>query len=231
MFCHRDLVEKAVPGEDTDYDQDLSAVIGEWTGKYAATDEMHDAARFEKEVPEEARLSARGIEVGHIFFFGTKYSKAMKAQVQGPDGNWTFVESGSYGVGVSRLAAAIIEASHDEAGIIWPAAAAPFDVGLVNLKAGDAATDAACDKLYAELNAAGLDVLYDDTDERAGAKFKTMDLIGLPWQMIVGPKSLEKGEIELKNRASGERETVKIEAAIKTLQTKASLTPTQPEKH
>ena len=227
VFCHRDLIEKAVPGEDTDYDQDLSPIIGEWTGKYAATDEMHDAARFEKEVPEEARLSARGIEVGHIFYFGTKYSKAMKAQVQGPDGNWTFVESGSYGVGVSRLAAAIIEASHDEAGIIWPASVAPFDVGLLNLKAGDTATDAACDKLYAGLSAAGFDVLYDDTDERAGGKFKTMDLIGLPWQMIVGPKGLEKGEIELKNRASGERETLKIEVAIKTLQTKASLAPTQ----
>jgi prolyl-tRNA synthetase len=227
VYCHRDLTEMAVPGAETDYDSDLSQIIAAWTGKYAATSEMHDAARYEKDVPEAKRMAARGIEVGHIFNFGTKYSKAMKAQVQGPDGNWSFVESGSYGIGVSRLAGAIIEASHDEAGIIWPASVAPFTVGLLNLKAGDAATDAACEKIYAGLNAAGIDVLYDDTDERAGAKFKTMDLIGLPWQVIVGPKGLEKGEIELKTRAGGERETLKLDSAIKTLQTKVSVTPTQ----
>jgi len=133
------------------------------------------------------------------------------------------VESGSYGVGVSRLLGAIIEASHDEAGIIWPPAVAPFTVGLLNLKAGDSATDEACESLYQGLRAAGIDVLYDDTEERAGGKFKSMDLIGLPWQVIVGPKALEKGEIELKNRASGERETLELETAIKTLQKRLSL--------
>ncbi len=230
VFCHRGLVEMEVPGENTDYDSDLSPIIEKWTSLYAATDEMHDAARFEKEVPEADRLSARGIEVGHIFYFGSKYSKPMKAQVQGPDGNWTLVESGSYGIGVSRLAGAIIEASHDEAGIIWPQSVAPFTVGLLNLKSGDPVTDKACETLYRGLTSAGIDILYDDTEERAGAKFKTMDLIGLPWQLIVGPKTLEKGKIELKNRASGERETLKLDIALKTLQKKLFLAPESTEK-
>ena len=230
VFCHRGLTEMEVPAEDTDYDQDLSPIVAQWTGPYAATEEKHEQARFEKEVPEADRLSARGIEVGHIFFFGTKYSKPMKAQVQGPDGNLINIESGSYGIGVSRLAGAIIEASHDEAGIIWPQSVAPFTVGLLNLKAGDAASDAACEELYRGLTAAGIEVLYDDTEERAGAKFKTMDLIGLPWQVIVGPKGLEQGEIEVKNRATGERETINRETALKTLQKKLSLAPAKAEK-
>jgi prolyl-tRNA synthetase len=221
VFCHRDLIEMEVPGEDVDYDGDLSPIIEAWTGKYAATDEMHDAAHFDKEVPKSAQLSARGIEVGHIFYFGTKYSKPMKCQVQGPDGNLIAVEGGSYGIGVSRLAGAIIEASHDDAGIVWPAAAAPFQVGLINVKAGDAKTDAACQDLYARLDKAGIEVLYDDTDDRAGAKFNKMDLIGLPWQIIAGPKGVEKGEVEVKNRASGERESLSLEAAINSLEKRA----------
>jgi len=230
VFCHRALTEMEVPAEDTDYDQDLTPIVAQWTGPYAATEEKHEQERFEKEVPEKDRLSARGIEVGHIFFFGTKYSKPMKAQVQGPDGNLINVESGSYGIGVSRLVGAIIEASHDEAGIVWPQSVAPFTVGLLNLKAGDAASDAACDELYRGLTAAGIEVLYDDTEERAGAKFKTMDLIGLPWQVIVGPKGLEQGEIEVKNRATGERDTINRETALKTLQKKLSLAPAKAEK-
>ncbi len=230
VFCHRDLVQMKAPGEDIDYDADLTPLVEEWTGKYAATSEMHDAARFEREVPAKARISARGIEVGHIFYFGTKYSKPMGCQVQGPDGKWLTVEGGSYGIGVSRLAAAIIEASHDSAGIVWPLAVAPFQVGLLNLKVGDPMTDGVCDTLYDQLGAAGIDVLYDDTDERAGAKFATMDLIGLPWQLIIGPKSLEKGEVELKNRATGEREARPVEDAIKTLKKKASVGRTQARK-
>jgi prolyl-tRNA synthetase len=222
VFCHRDLIEMAVPGEDVDYDGDLTPIIEAWTGKYAATDEMHDVARFEKEVPTAARLSARGIEVGHIFYFGTKYSKAMKCQVQGPDGALINVEGGSYGIGVSRLVGAIIEASHDDAGIVWPETVAPFQVGIINVKAGDAKTDAVCEEIYAKLTRAGVDVLYDDTDERAGAKFNKMDLIGLPWQVTVGPKGVEKGEVELKNRATGGRESLSLEAAINSLEKRAS---------
>lgn len=184
---------------------------------YAATDEMHDAAAFEAQVPEDKRKSARGIEVGHIFYFGTKYSEAMNAVVAGPDGKPTAVHGGSYGIGVSRLLGGIIEASHDENGIIWPASVAPFDVGLINLKTGDEATDAACADIYAKLQAAGVDVLYDDRNERAGAKFSTMDLIGLPWQVVIGPRGLKNGVVELKNRATGEKVEVSAEEALTRL--------------
>jgi prolyl-tRNA synthetase len=162
-------------------------------------------------------VTARGIEVGHIFFFGTKYSDAMGAKVQGPDGELVTVQMGSYGIGVSRLVGAIIEASHDDAGIVWPAAVAPFDVGLINVKVGDAETDAACEDFYGRLKAAGLDVLYDDRDDRAGAKFAAMDLIGLPWQIIVGPKGLKAGEIELKERATGDRLSLTFDNALNRL--------------
>jgi prolyl-tRNA synthetase len=214
VFCHRDLIERRAPGEDIDFESDLAPLIAEWTGRYAATDDMHDQARFAKEVPEDKRVSARGIEVGHIFFFGTKYTEAMNCRVQGPDGSMIVPQSGSYGIGVSRLVGAIIEASHDEAGIIWPEPVAPFRIGLVNLKSGDAQTDAACEDLYAKLRKAGVEVLYDDTEERAGAKFATMDMIGLPWQIIVGPKGVEQGEFEIKNRASGARENLSPDAVL-----------------
>ncbi|MDE1939305.1 MAG: proline--tRNA ligase, partial [Alphaproteobacteria bacterium] len=205
------------PGEDTDFDSDLEPIIKGRTDLYAATEDVHDQARFEAEVPEDKRLSARGIEVGQVFYFGTKYSAPMKAVVAGPDGKEVPVEMGSYGVGVSRLVGAIIEASHDDAGIVWPEPVAPFGVGLVNLKAGDAKTDAACDDLYARLTAAGKDVLYDDTAERPGAKFASMDLIGLPWQVVVGPRGLEKGLIEIKNRKTGAKEEMSVDAAVNKL--------------
>ena len=217
VYCHRDLLALNPPGADLDYEADLAPVIKAFTGKYASTDEKHDAARFEKEVPAKDRVTARGIEVGHIFFFGTKYSEAMGCKVQGPDGDLVTVQMGSYGVGVSRLVGAIIEASHDEAGIIWPRAVAPFDVGLINVKGGDRATDKACDGLYAKIEAAGLSVLYDDRDDRAGAKFAAMDLIGLPWQVVVGPKGLASGEIELKERATGARHSLTFDAALNRL--------------
>jgi len=179
---------------------------------YAAADEKHDPANCP--VPPERLKSARGIEVGHIFYFGTKYSKAMNAVVAGPNGEPVTVEMGSYGIGVSRLVGAIIEASHDENGIVWPEPVAPYHVGLVNLRAGDAACDKACDDLYAKLQAAGVEPLYDDRDERAGAKFARMDLIGLPWQLLIGPRGLEKGLAEVKNRKTGERAEMSIEAAF-----------------
>ncbi len=222
VYCHKDLLQLEPPGPDFDYESDLTPLIKSWTGKYAATSEKHDAAHFAKEVPENDRVTARGIEVGHIFFFGTKYSEPMGCKVQGPDGELVTVEMGSYGIGVSRLVGAIIEASHDDAGIIWPQSVAPFDVGLVNLKVGDAATDAACEDIYAKLQTAGLSVLYDDRDDRAGAKFAAMDLIGLPWQIIVGPKGLAAGEVELKQRATGARHSLTFESALNRLVTSAS---------
>jgi prolyl-tRNA synthetase len=217
VFCHRDLVDMAAPGDEVDYDGDLHPIIDARIELYAATDEKHDVARFEAEVPEAKRLAARGIEVGHIFFFGTKYSEVMGCVVAGPDGKDIPVQMGSYGIGVSRLVGAIIEASHDDNGIIWPEAVAPFKVGLINLKVGDKDTDAACEDLYGKLEAAGVSVLYDDTEERAGAKFSNKDLIGLPWQLVVGPRGLKSGVVELKNRATGERVELASEAALNKL--------------
>ncbi|MCS0497810.1 proline--tRNA ligase [Ancylobacter mangrovi] len=215
VFCHSAYLEMPTPDSGVDFDNagELQSIVNRWTSHYAATEEKHDEEAFAA-IPEENRLSARGIEVGHIFYFGTKYSEPMGAKVAGPDGVERPVHMGSYGIGPSRLAAAIIEASHDENGIIWPEAIAPFRVGVLNLKAGDAATDAACESIYAELTARGVDVLYDDTDERPGSKFATADLIGLPWQIIVGPKGLAAGTVELKRRADGSRETLPVEAAL-----------------
>jgi prolyl-tRNA synthetase len=214
VFCHKDLVEMPAPGPDLDWiNGDLQPLVNQRTALYAATEEMHDEAAFNA-LPEGDRLSARGIEVGHIFSFGTKYSEPMKATVTGPDGKETSVQMGSYGVGVSRLLGAIIEASHDEGGIIWPESVAPFHVGIVNMRQGDAACDAACETAYAALTAAGKDVLYDDTDARGGAKFATMDLIGLPWQLVVGPKGIADGVVELKNRKTGERQTASLESVL-----------------
>ncbi len=214
VFCHKDLLEQDVPSADIDFDSDLSPVMKAWTSLYAATDEKHEPERFMAEVPSDKQVSARGIEIGHIFFFGTKYSEPMGARVQGKDGQWVTLQMGSYGVGVSRLVAAIIEASHDENGIIWPVPVAPFEAGLINLRSGDQETDAACRDIYEKLNNAGIEVLYDDTDERAGAKFSRMDVIGLPFQLIVGPKGLKNGEIEVKRRATGARETMSLEAGL-----------------
>ncbi|TBW33697.1 proline--tRNA ligase [Siculibacillus lacustris] len=216
VFCHKDLLDLPIPGEDTDFSGDLTPIMDQWTSLYAATDEKHDEAAFAA-IPADKQVSARGIEVGHIFYFGTKYSEPMNAKVAGPDGVERPVHMGSYGVGVSRLVAAIIEASHDDAGIIWPEAVAPFQVGLISMKPGDAAVDAACTSLYAALERSGIETLYDDSDTRAGAKFATMDLIGLPWQLIVGPKSLAEGNVELKRRATGEREVLPIAAALARL--------------
>jgi prolyl-tRNA synthetase len=215
VFCHKDFLDLETPAENIDFNSRdaMQGVFESWTSKYAATSEMHDAAAYES-MPENERVSARGIEVGHIFYFGTKYSEPMKAVVNGPDGKDVHVQMGSYGIGPSRLVAALIEANHDEAGIIWPESVAPFDIAIANLKAGDAATDAACENLYGKMTAAGLDVLYDDRDDRPGAKFATLDLIGVPVQIIVGPKGLADGKVEVKHRRSGERELVSLEEVI-----------------
>ncbi|MCJ7994647.1 proline--tRNA ligase [Rhizobium cremeum] len=218
VFCHKNFVNFDIPSEDTDFDDvaGLKKIFDQWTSVYAATSEMHDEAAFNA-IPETDRLSARGIEVGHIFYFGTKYSEPMGAKVQGPDGKEHTVHMGSYGIGPTRLVPAIIEASHDENGIIWPASVAPFDAVVINMKAGDEQCDAACERLYQALSNAGKDVLYDDTDDRAGTKFATADLIGVPTQVIAGPRSVANGEIELKDRKTGARETMTVEAAINKL--------------
>lgn len=216
VFCHADLLDVSVP-ENIDYEGDLSAIIESKTNRYAATDEMHDAAAFEAEVPADKRMTARGIEVGHIFYFGTKYSSPMNVSVQTADGGTAEIHGGSYGVGVSRLLGGIIEASHDENGIIWPESVAPFKVGLINIRPKDEAVTAGCNELYNALQNAGVEVLYDDSDARPGAKFATMDLIGLPWQVALGPKGLEAGKFEVKNRATGEKQDLSKDDTLQLL--------------
>ena len=217
VYCNRDVLDLKAPGDEIDYAADLTPVIRQWTSLYAATEDVHDPVRFEREVPADKRLHTRGIEVGQVFYFGTKYSTPMKALVAGPDGVERPVHAGSYGVGVSRLVGAIIEAFHDDAGIRWPEPVAPFRAIILNLKQGAADTDAACEKLYGALGARGVDVLYDDSDQRPGAKFAAADLIGIPYQVLIGPKGLAEGKIEIKRRADGSRELMSPADALERL--------------
>ncbi|WP_372615319.1 proline--tRNA ligase [Aquicoccus sp.] len=218
VFYDSAVTDIRLGAREIDYDSvdDCRAVMEEFTALYARTDETHDEAVFAR-VPEERRRVARGIEVGQIFYFGTKYSEPMGATVQGPDGKPVPVHMGSHGIGVSRLLGAIIEASHDERGIIWPEGVTPFHAGVVNLKVGDPQADAASEAICAAMAAAGLEPLYDDTEERAGAKFATMDLIGLPWRITVGPRGLKNGVVELTSRRTGESEELPPEEAVKKL--------------
>ena len=218
MFCHSDYLNYAVPDENVNFDDvaGLQGIVNKWTSLYAATSEMHDKAKFEA-LPENVRMSARGIEVGHIFYFGTKYSEPMRAVVAGTDGSSLPVHGGSYGIGPTRLIGGLIEAFHDDAGIKWPEAVAPFDVAILNLKQGDSGTDGASEQLYRDLSAKGIDALYHDTDDRPGAKFAQADLIGVPWQILVGPKGLAEGKVELKRRADGSRELLSPAAAVAKL--------------
>ncbi|NBC19603.1 MAG: proline--tRNA ligase [Alphaproteobacteria bacterium] len=216
VFLDKALLDLPAPGLDLDFDGDLEPMVARYTDYYAATDEKHDEAAFGA-LPDNRQVAARGIEVGHIFYFGTKYSEPMGAMVQDGDGQQVPIHGGSYGIGVSRLVGGIIEASHDEKGIVWPASVSPYDVGLLNLRASDKACIAACEDAYQRLQNAGFDVLYDDRDERPGSKFATMDLIGLPWQLAIGPRGLKNGVVELKCRSTGDTEEVSLEAAISRL--------------
>ena len=215
--CHTDFIDMDLRGADLDYDNDddMQRAVDHVTSLYAAVDEQRDEVA-EKALGDKLKVQ-RGIEVGHIFSFGTKYTAAMGAVVNGPGGESIELECGSYGIGVSRLVAGIIEASHDENGIIWPESVAPFKVGLINLKSNDEECTSACDNLYARLTKAGVEVLYDDREGRAGVKFADMDLIGLPWQLVVGPRGLKSGIVELKDRKTGERQEVSIDDAFERL--------------
>ncbi|WP_066705750.1 proline--tRNA ligase [Celeribacter ethanolicus] len=218
VFYDSEITDLKFGDREIDYDSvdQCQAVLEEFTSRYARTDETHDEAIF-AEVPEERRRSARGIEVGQIFYFGTKYSESMGATVQGPDGKPTPVHMGSHGIGVSRLLGALIEANHDDKGIIWPEGVTPFHVGIVNLKQGDEEADAACEALYKSFETLGLEPLYDDRNERAGGKFATMDLIGLPWRITVGPRGLKNGVVEVTCRRSGESEEMTPELAVEKI--------------
>ncbi|MEQ3746503.1 MAG: proline--tRNA ligase [Henriciella sp.] len=215
VYCDKAVLDVPPPGEGFDF-EDHDALIEEMekrTKFYAATDEKHDEAAYAA-IPADRQVKARGIEVGHIFYFGTKYSDPMKAEVQTKEGELTAIHGGSYGIGVSRLVGAIIEASHDENGIIWPDEVAPFGAGIISMKPDAEDCAAVADDVYAKLTAAGKDPLYDETSDRAGPKFGRMELIGLPWQVTVGPRGVKNGVVELKRRATGEKEDVSVEAAI-----------------
>jgi prolyl-tRNA synthetase len=218
VFCDSEVLDVPAPGLDFDFGDEaaLAEEMDKRTKFYAATDEKHDPAAYAA-VPEARKTEARGIEVGHIFYFGTKYSEPMGAGVQDSDGNVVSIHGGSYGIGVSRLVGAIIEACNDDNGIVWPASVSPFDVGLISMRPKDGACAAGCDAAYKALSEAGFDTLYDETDDRAGAKFGRMDLIGLPFQIIIGPKALEKGVVELKIRKTGAREELALSAAIERM--------------
>lgn len=213
VFCHKELLSKKIPLY-TEHVIDYQNLVREWTNLYAATDEQHDSESAEAKVLGDNLVAARGIEVGHIFHFGKKYSDPMKAVVIGPTGKPTTVEMGSYGIGVSRLVGAIIESFHDKDGIIWPESVAPFKVGLISLKSGNATIEDICWTLYEKLNHAGVDVLYDDRQEQSGVKFADMDLVGLPWQVIVGSQDIKKGVVTVKNRATGIRSEMSSEAVV-----------------
>lgn len=221
VFCHKDYLAFDPLKSDIDYQNDLSSLVGQWTQLYAATEEKHDPKTCP--VPADMLLEARGIEVGHIFYFGDKYSKPLGAEVVGPDGKMHTVHMGSYGIGVSRLVGAIIEASHDDAGIIWPESVAPYLVGMINLKITDSACYQWGEQIYSQLLAAGIETLYDDRDERTGVKFAEMDLIGLPWQLTIGPRGLTQGLVELKSRATGQKEEIPLEAALSRLKIQQTL--------
>ncbi|MCY4430016.1 MAG: proline--tRNA ligase [Rhodospirillales bacterium] len=218
VFCDRGLLDQPVPGPVYDDPEALQEIVNRWTGPYAATDDMHEPARFEREVPESRRVEARGIEVGHVFYFGTKYSEKLGVLVDLPDGSRVPVQMGSYGVGVSRLVGAIIEACHDERGMLWPAPVAPFQVGLANLRQNDPACAESASAMYDSLTAAGIEVLYDDREERAGTKLADLDLLGFPWQVVVGPRGVARGVVELRARATGESAEVTPEDALQRIQ-------------
>ncbi len=215
VFYDSEITDLTFGDRTIDYDDVAAcqAVLEEFTSRYARTDETHDEAVF-AQVPEARRRIARGIEVGQIFYFGTKYSDALGAVVQNEAGERVPLHMGSHGIGVSRLVGAIIEANHDDNGIVWPEGVTPFQVGIVNLKQGDTDCDKVCEEIYGAVQGLGLDPLYDDREERAGGKFATMDLIGLPWRITVGPRGLKTGKVELTSRRTGESEELTPKAAV-----------------
>ncbi len=217
VFCHADLLEKNIPSIDLDYDGDLSKIVDDWTSLFAATEDVASEEDLIANVPSDKRISARGIEVGQTFYFADKYSKPMGADVTDSNGKQVSVFCGSYGIGLTRIVPAIIEASHDENGIIWPISVAPFEVILINLRAKDDECSNVCQDIYNKLKKANIDVVYDDRDQGAGAKFATADLIGIPLQLIIGPRGVKSGEAELKIRKSGEKENIPLENAVQKI--------------
>ena len=218
VYFDRALLDMKIIDEDFDYNDQTSLenVVEKFTSKYARTEDTHQENIF-AEIPKEMQYEGKAIEVGQIFYFGTKYSEPMNAFVTGPQGEKIAVEMGSHGIGVSRLVGAIIEASHDEKGIVWPESVAPFFLGLINLNIKDAECNRICEEIYEKLTHSRIEVLYDETEERPGVKFAKMDLIGLPWRLVVGPKGLASGKVELSSRKTGKSQMLSKEVACEEI--------------
>jgi prolyl-tRNA synthetase len=211
IYFDSKLLEQENELQSINYSEDLSGLVNSYKSLYAVSDDKFNQDNFDNNVLKENQTRSKGIEVGHIFSFGTKYSETMKANVLNNDGKQTTVFMGSYGIGISRLVGAIIESSNDDKGIIWPKSVSPYDIGLINLKQKDNDITAISNGVYEKLLSAGFDVLYDDKNDNPGVKFSRMDLIGLPFQVIVGNKSKNDSILEVKNRKTGDISEVSTE--------------------
>ncbi len=216
VFCDKNVLDLDILSEKYDVRGDLQPIVDKWTAPYATTDEMFTEVEW-NQIPKQRQVATRGIEVGHIFYFGTKYSDTMGLKVADANGKLSPVYCGSYGIGVTRVMAAIIEACHDEKGIVFPDAVAPFRVGLINVRAKHEGCVQKCEYAFAQLQSAAIEVLYDDRDVGFGVKMSDMELIGVPWIMVIGPKGVEKGGVEVKNRCTGESQTLPLEQAIRLI--------------
>ena len=211
IYFDSKLLEQENELQSINYSEDLSGLVNSYKSLYAVSDDKFNQDNFDNNVLKKNQTRSKGIEVGHIFSFGTKYSETMKANVLNNDGKQTTVFMGSYGIGISRLVGAIIESSNDDKGIIWPKSVSPYDIGLINLKQKDNDITAISNGVYEKLLSAGFDVLYDDKNDNPGVKFSRMDLIGIPFQVIVGNKSKSDSILEVKNRKKGDISEVSIE--------------------
>ena len=215
VYIDKRILDLEIP-EHVDYHNDAKNIVEEWTKYYSVTDDMYDQGTYENKVSKENRMEMRGIEVGHVFFFGDKYTKPLKANVQDSEGKINPMQSGSYGIGVSRLVAAIIEASHDAKGIIWPKSISPFDYALLNLNTKDDNLVKLSDTIYKKITDVS-SVLYDDTNSSVGEKLNRADLIGVPIQIILGKNSIENNTLELKERSTGNVQVINVDVFLKQL--------------
>ena len=220
IFCDKNLLDIDINKKDYTTAEEISEVVEEYLGFYSATDEKHDSKKFNSMVKTENQISGRGIEVGHIFSFGEKYSKPMKASIVNMDGKNSYVYMGSYGIGVSRLVATIIECFNDESGIIWPISVAPFKVNIINLKNSDQECYQKSLEIHDLFEKKGIEVIFDDRNESAGKKFSDSDLIGIPFQLIIGPRELKNGNVELKTRKTNEKEIISFDSAVDKIKNK-----------
>ena len=211
VYLDKNLLKEEVPNINYDDSKGIEKLVNSLTSFYAAADDKHNEEEYINVVSKNNRLNTKGIEVGHLFYFGSKYSIPLDAKVNSKEGTTIPIEMGSYGIGVSRLVGAIIDAHHDEKGICWPECVAPFLFGIVNLRQNNEECSDLSDMIYNHLLSKGVSVLYDDREEGAGIKLAEMDLIGIPWQIRIGPRGIKNDNFELLQRKTGEVTEIKIE--------------------